>query len=224
MYSLKNKKMTIKEYKKNFQLHYKEIIDKEKEKEKEKDNFNKSQNIFLYKILKNKKLEGKIPIDSTINKSIEDVFKKDEKKKKILNIIKNKKKPANTSYVMSPENKREPGESPTFYMGNTKKCSKIKKVIEISSPNKSYISVNLNNRNPNNNKIGKTQEISEKSNISYKDRDFNTHYRTTRYKKKIITRYKTNTPLASFRYKKYISSNNSDGKSSKSQKKINIWR
>ena len=80
---MKNKKMTIKEYKKNFQLHYKEYIDKEKE---EKDNFNKSQNIFLYKILKNKKIEGKIPIDSSINKSIEDVFKNDEKKKKILHI------------------------------------------------------------------------------------------------------------------------------------------
>ena len=207
--------MTIKEYKKNFQLHYKEYIDKEKEK----DNFNKSQNIFLYKILKNKKLEGKIPIDSTINKSIEDVFKKDEKKKKILNIIKNKKKPANTSYVMSPEKKREPGESPTFYMGNTKKSSKIKKVIEFSSPNKSYISVNLNNRNPNNKKFGKIQEISEKSNISYKDKDYNTHYRITRYKKKIITGYKANTPLASFRYKKYISSNSSDGKRDKSQKR-----
>ena len=215
MYSMKNKKMTIKEYKKNFQLHYKEYI----EKEKEKDNFNKSQNIFLYKILKNKKLEGKISIDSTINKSIEDVFKKDEKKKKILNIIKNKKKPANTSYAMSPEKKREPGESPTFYMGNTKKNSKLKKKIDFSSPNKSYISVHLNNRNPNNNKIGKIKEISEKANISYKDRDYNTHYGTTRYKKKIITGYKTNTPLASFRYKKYINSNSLDEKSDKSKKK-----
>ena len=206
--------MTIKEYKKNFQLHYKEYL----EKEKEKDNFNKSQNIFLYKILKNKRLDGKISIDSTINKSIEDVFKKDEKKKKMLNLLKNKKKPANTSHVLSPEKKREPGESPTFYMGNTKKTSKIKKMIDFSSPNKSYISVNLNNRNPNNNKIGKIKEISEKSNISYKDRDYNTHYRTTRYKKKIITGYKANTPLASFRFKKYITTNSLDGKNDKSQK------
>jgi len=215
MYTSKNKKMTLKEYKKNFQLHYKEYI----EKEKEKDNFNKSQNIFLYKILKNKKIGGKIPIDSTINKSIEDVFKNDEKKKKILNIIRKKNNPAKTSYVMSPERKREPGESPTFYMGNTKKNSKIKKLIEFSSPNKNYISVHLNNRNPNNNKIGKIKEISIKSDISYKDRDYNTHYRTNRYKKKIITGYKANTPLASFRHKKIISSNSPDGKNDKNQKK-----
>lgn len=215
MHSFKNKKMTIKEYKKNFQLHYKEIIEeKEKEREREKNNFNKSQNIFLYKIIKNKKIGGKIPLDSTINKSIEEVFKNDEKRKNILNIIKNKNKPAKTSYE---EKARESCESPTFYMGNSKKRSKIKKMIDFSSPNKSYISVNLNDRNPNNSKIGKIKEISDKSNISYKD--YNTHNKTTRYKKKIITGYKSNTPLASFRHKKFISSNSQDGKNDKSQKK-----
>ena len=81
MYKTNKKVMTIKEYKKNYKC---------PPKNKEKDNLNNTQNIFLYKILKNKKYNGNISIDLSINKTTENTFQKDETRQKVINVL-NKK-------------------------------------------------------------------------------------------------------------------------------------
>ena len=68
------KPMTIKEYTKNYKYQNK----KPKNKDKEIENLNKSQNILLNKILKNKKVNGNILMDASINKTIENTLNVEE--------------------------------------------------------------------------------------------------------------------------------------------------
>ena len=188
-----NKPMTIREYKKNFKLPSKNST------EKERENLDKSQNILLYKILKNKKINANISMDSSISKTIESIFHKEEKKKKVLFFLKKKNhKITNTSHILSPNNKREAGASPTFYMGNIKKNSNHKK-SEFSSSNKS-----LNNENTNNKTSYKkvsNKDIFSDSCFSYKNLN-----QAIPNKKKDISGYKAVTPLSNIRNQKNANS------------------
>ena len=118
MYKTKEKPMTIKEYTKNFKF----PTNNSKDKDKDKDNLNKSQNIFFYKILKNRKI-GNISIDRSISKIIENTYHEDANKKKKILKNKNRKIP-NTSYVMSPSNKNERNCSPIFFAGHKRNRNK----------------------------------------------------------------------------------------------------
>ena len=130
--------MTIKEKIKNNKFKY-------KQPEKEKENLNKSQNILLYKILKNKnkKANVNISIDSSINKTIENTFTKDENKKKVLNYLKNKNKQIPKTSAVSPSKSNERGVSPSFFNGNNK--SKIEKDDYDSSYCKQYKNKKIQN-------------------------------------------------------------------------------
>jgi len=120
MNSTSIKPMTIKEYKKNYyKIHKMQGSDID-------NNLNQSQSILFYKILKNKKLHGHI-LDSNANKTTQTIYQKEENRKKVLKILKKKNyEIANTSRV-SPNKKKDSGESPTFFTGNNAKSSKLKK-------------------------------------------------------------------------------------------------
>ena len=109
------KPMTIKEYAKNYKYQNK------KPKNKEKENLNKSQNILLNKILKNKKVNGNISMDSSINKTIENALTVEENKKKVLNYLKNKNHEIPKTSIPSPSKNHERDSSPSFFSGNNKK-------------------------------------------------------------------------------------------------------
>ena len=110
-----SKPKNIKEYKKNYKFHG-------NQKNKEKENLNQSQNILLYKILKNKNINLNISMDSSINKTIENTIQKEENKKKVLNYLKNKNNHiSKSSYIISPSDNHEHGSSSTFLDENSKK-------------------------------------------------------------------------------------------------------
>ena len=109
------KPLTIKEYTKNYKIIKKQ---KESQKEKEIENLNKSQNIFLYKILQSKKKNAKISIDSSINRTIENTFNNEENKKKVLKFLKNKKREIPKTALVSPSKMQNSGKSPSFFSGN----------------------------------------------------------------------------------------------------------
>ena len=142
MYATKNKPMTLKEFKKNF---FKLLNIQSNDKEKEE--LNRSQNILLQKILKNRKINHNISIDTNINNTNENIFRKEENKRKDGNGLNKKKRiKTNISHDLSPEKTPEPGESPKFFMGNSIKYS-FQKNSELISPNKSFNYNNLNTYN-----------------------------------------------------------------------------
>ena len=109
--------MSIKEYTKNYKYQNK----KPKNKDKDKENLNKSQNILLNKILKNKKVNGNISMDASINKTIENTLNVEENKKKVLNYLKNKNHDIPKTSIPSPSKTQERDPSPSFFSGNNKK-------------------------------------------------------------------------------------------------------
>ena len=74
------KPITIKEYTKNYKFPERNKISQED------DYIHKTQNIFLTRMLKNRKI--KIPDNEDINKTIENVFHKEENRIRIMNILK----------------------------------------------------------------------------------------------------------------------------------------
>ena len=149
--------MTIKEYTKNYKYQNK----KSKNKEKEKENLNKSQNILLNKILKNKKVKGNISMDSSINKTIENTLNIEENKKKVLNYLKYKNHEIPKTSIPTPSKTQERDSSPCFFTGN----------------NKGYIN----------------KDDNYDSYLTHKNYNYNN--RTETNSRKIISNYKSITPI-----------------------------
>ena len=149
--------MTIKEYTKNYKYQNK----KPKNKDKDKENLNKSQNILLNKILKNKKVNGNISMDASINKTIENTLNVEENKKKVLNYLKNKNHDIPKTSIPSPSKIQERDPSPSFSSGNNKKN------INKDDNNDSYLT----------------------------QKNYNYNNKTAKNSGKIISNYKTTTPI-----------------------------
>ena len=188
--------MTIKEYKKNYyKIHKKQASDID-------NNLNQSQSILFNKILKNKKLHGHI-LDSNTNKTTQSIYQKEDNKKKALKILKKKNYDiANTSRV-SPQKKKETGESPTFFTGNNLKSSKNKKIEDSPFIISDY--KNLYDKNTTNKSNKEVLTDSFFTNKNYNDL-------TANVSRKNIKSYKALTPLVNERNKK----NFNDGKEERS--------
>ena len=128
----REKPLTIKEYTKNYQFPENNKVSKENEY------IHKTQNIFLSKILKNRKIT--IPEDEDINKTIEKVFHTEENRKRILDILKrrNHKVLYNSDRLsLSKTNTRDISNDSLYYKITCKKS------FDFTTPIKKYNKINL---------------------------------------------------------------------------------
>ena len=122
------KPLTIKEYTKNYKF------PENKKLSKEDEYIHRTQNIFLSKILKKKK----IPINEDINKTIENIFHKEENRIRMMNIL--KRRNHKVSYTserlsISKTNTRDKSHDSLSYERN--------KSFDYHTPIKKYNKINL---------------------------------------------------------------------------------
>ena len=143
---INSKPLTIKEYTKNYKFPDKEKITKE--------NYyiNRTKNNFISKILKNKNIA--IKDDDDINKTIENIFHKEENKQKIMKILKRRNhKITYTSEGLSISKINTRDKSKDSIYDNNK--IKKEKSFDFHTPNKKYNKIKIFTKRPNINNINR---------------------------------------------------------------------